>query len=134
MQIVGKTWVEGSREFNMPDAILISDEAWAKTKELARSAIRLAGLGNPKPFEIAYAINPGKTEWVLYDDDTGTIDQYEDTSEFDDIIFQKVTFWPQDIDDARRIRLDVAYYFVERHSGVSVEIHDLPAIGLADLF
>ena len=39
MQIVGKTWVEGSREFNMPDAILISDEAWANGKLRQRSSV-----------------------------------------------------------------------------------------------
>lgn len=36
-------------------------------KELAKAALALAGLGTPKPFEIAYAVNPGKTDWVLHD-------------------------------------------------------------------
>ena len=134
MSIVGKTWTEGTPGFSLPDACLVSNEAWGKVKELAKAALALAGLGTPKPFEIAYAVNPGKTEWVLYDEDTGTVDRYENTSDFDSLVFQKVAFWPQNMDDVKRARLDVAYYFVERRSGVSVEIHDLPSISLADLF
>ena len=134
MSIVGKTWTEGTAGFPLPDACLISDEAWAKIKEFARAALMLAGLGTPKPFEIAYAVNPGKTDWVLYNEDTETIDQYDDTSDFDNIIFQKVSFWPQDMDDVKRARLDVALYFIEKYNGTSVEIHKLPSIFLVDLF
>ena len=71
MSIVGKTWTEGTPGFSLPDACLVSNEAWGKVKELAKAALALAGLGTPKPFEIAYAVNPGKTDWVLHDADHG---------------------------------------------------------------
>ena len=131
--VIGRLWTEGDWDYQLPAACRVSNGMWQEIKKLGDAARHLASMvpvdGTPVA-EIGYSGLVHEEVTLLDVDDYNADFDPEHCTEaaYQDLIFQKVVFWPPSTPGAP---MPVCIYLEIPFSGISVELHDLPDIEAA---